>query len=407
MTSTSPPFDRNVFVGLGDVLDPQEMIDAIEFIPTIVVTATNPCATSLRKFILLVRQRQEYLTVMKIPADQKNYFAKTFNFAREKLTAEVRRTLKELEKSKTSDTTTLLKQVFGHLKNIRRIKKSDLKAELPKEPKEPKKSEEPDVECPITLQDFKKGEPRFRLSLTRKGEHIFIANTADDAVDCMKAILTNPHVATIKLTHAIGNAFPCGSWNGGRGHVYVLTITMANGIVWTTESDKFYKLCYFRGRKHTPTLFGRQVRPIIISAIHRLLLKRNTEQPSPHHKFMFCCIPDCMFATRGFILRQFAARCPRNHSMCLKCGGASHIGTCDQVVGMDAATRSLLVADSKPCPSCNQFITRSDGCNHMTCTCGQHFCWRCLHTFSPQVQYQDHEGCRGLNVYGNPNHVLF
>jgi len=398
MASTSIPFDRNVFVGIGDVLDPQVMIDAVEFVSTMVVTATNPCATSLRKFMLLVQQRQEYLTVMKISTNQKNHFAKTFNLAREKLTAEVRRTLKEFEKSKTTDNMTLLKQVFGHLKNIRQIKKSDLKAKLPKEPRE---SKERDVECPVTLQEFEKGDPRFRLSLTRKGKHIFVANTVKDAVDCMKAILTNPQVATIKLTHAIGNAFPCGSWNGGKGHIYVLNITMTNGLVWTTESDKFHKLCYFPGKKHNPSLFGRQVKPVIISTIHRLLLKQNTEQPPPDHKFMFCYVPNCMFATRGFIRKKSATGCPHNHLMCLDCGTAPHIGTCDQVVGMDTATRSLLATDTKPCPVCHQFITRHTGCNHMTCTCGQHFCWKCLHKFSPQIQYEAHEECRDLDVYGN------
>ena len=31
----------------------------------------------------------------------------------------------------------------------------------------------------------------------------------------------------------------------------------------------------------------------------------------------------------------------------------------------------------RPCPKCNTGWEKSYGCNHMTCTCGTHFCWGC------------------------------
>jgi len=31
----------------------------------------------------------------------------------------------------------------------------------------------------------------------------------------------------------------------------------------------------------------------------------------------------------------------------------------------------------KRCPSCDKFIIKLDGCNHMTCSCGHQFCWIC------------------------------
>jgi len=35
----------------------------------------------------------------------------------------------------------------------------------------------------------------------------------------------------------------------------------------------------------------------------------------------------------------------------------------------------------KNCPSCNRHIEKKDGCNHMKCGCGCHFCWVCLAGF--------------------------
>lgn len=41
-------------------------------------------------------------------------------------------------------------------------------------------------------------------------------------------------------------------------------------------------------------------------------------------------------------------------------------------------TLKALAKDSQNCPRCNVLISRSQGCNHMTCTnCGTHFCYRC------------------------------
>ena len=43
----------------------------------------------------------------------------------------------------------------------------------------------------------------------------------------------------------------------------------------------------------------------------------------------------------------------------------------------ERATLALMRRNSKPCPRCNNAVEKVDGCNHMTCRCGHHFCWEC------------------------------
>lgn len=33
--------------------------------------------------------------------------------------------------------------------------------------------------------------------------------------------------------------------------------------------------------------------------------------------------------------------------------------------------------DAKRCPSCEEAIIKLDGCDHIECICGKHFCWKC------------------------------
>jgi hypothetical protein len=44
---------------------------------------------------------------------------------------------------------------------------------------------------------------------------------------------------------------------------------------------------------------------------------------------------------------------------------------------MDEISELAIAADSKRCPGCRSPISKSSGCNHMTCRCGVHFCWVC------------------------------
>jgi hypothetical protein len=51
---------------------------------------------------------------------------------------------------------------------------------------------------------------------------------------------------------------------------------------------------------------------------------------------------------------------------------------------MDEETRRWFSENSKKCPECSHPIQKNEGCNHMTCRCGCHFCWLCLENFGVQ-----------------------
>jgi hypothetical protein len=44
----------------------------------------------------------------------------------------------------------------------------------------------------------------------------------------------------------------------------------------------------------------------------------------------------------------------------------------------------------KKCPQCKVGIEKNQGCNHISCKCGAHICWKCLRSFKDQHLCYDH-----------------
>ncbi len=44
----------------------------------------------------------------------------------------------------------------------------------------------------------------------------------------------------------------------------------------------------------------------------------------------------------------------------------------------------------RACPKCHVRIEKASGCNHMTCTCGAHFCWQCGNEFATARETYNH-----------------
>ncbi|KAG6379491.1 hypothetical protein JVT61DRAFT_9981 [Boletus reticuloceps] len=64
----------------------------------------------------------------------------------------------------------------------------------------------------------------------------------------------------------------------------------------------------------------------------------------------------------------------------------------------------------KKCPRCSVLIEKIEGCNHMTCRCGAHICWRCMGIFSADTIY-DHMNDAHGTIHGDaaavPNPFIY
>lgn len=102
-------------------------------------------------------------------------------------------------------------------------------------------------------------------------------------------------------------------------------------------------------------------------------------------KYKWCPMPDCGFLINGYAgIKDF--RCPKcNQRYCLQCDHSVHEGmTCDEyrisktVTVLDRQFIELVRATGmQQCPKCKIRVERNQGCDHMTCRFGCHFCYRC------------------------------
>eukprot|EP01063_Lacrimia_lanifica_P008278 TRINITY_DN15351_c0_g1_i1.p1 TRINITY_DN15351_c0_g1~~TRINITY_DN15351_c0_g1_i1.p1 ORF type:complete len:1519 (+),score=538.87 TRINITY_DN15351_c0_g1_i1:592-4557(+) len=63
-------------------------------------------------------------------------------------------------------------------------------------------------------------------------------------------------------------------------------------------------------------------------------------------------------------------------------GIEAHLSSLEDISRTHEALHSEMHAggSTRPCPSCGALVSRTGGCNSMTCTCGQKFCHQCLQT---------------------------
>jgi ariadne-1 len=69
---------------------------------------------------------------------------------------------------------------------------------------------------------------------------------------------------------------------------------------------------------------------------------------------------------------------------CFSCESSSHSpAPCEwakqwlALCARESASAMYIAINCKPCPKCGKSIAKADGCNHVTCTCGQSLCWLC------------------------------
>lgn len=232
------------------------------------------------------------------------------------------------------------------------------------------------------------------------------------ALECTRA----GFAASVRFRYAEPKAPSVGVWNN-----YCLDLVFTNAVDGSaihmiSDDERIRKALTVPhpfAKKRVLDALGTEVNNMFITKIKNLLRERDIRNaaegiPPAHDALVFCCEPACEHSSGYLVNRGYVpySTCSNGHHTCLNCMSPRHIGDCDAAAEMDAETRELLVASSKPCPGCHMLITKNDGCNHMTCRCGQHFCWRCLKPFSPDVMWFAHNSDDGvtctadLNVYG-------
>nr|XP_043616241.1 probable E3 ubiquitin-protein ligase ARI8 [Erigeron canadensis] len=85
---------------------------------------------------------------------------------------------------------------------------------------------------------------------------------------------------------------------------------------------------------------------------------------------------------------DFDVYCGCKYGFCWKCSEDAHRPLdCETVAkwviknSAEAENTKWILAYTKPCPNCKKSIEKNEGCMHMTCKCGHHFCWLCLGSF--------------------------
>ncbi|GAB5372827.1 hypothetical protein AAMO2058_001697900 [Amorphochlora amoebiformis] len=131
---------------------------------------------------------------------------------------------------------------------------------------------------------------------------------------------------------------------------------------------------------------------------------------SAHPNVVQCITVDC----KGIIELHPQVRrvtCPVcSTEFCRICKGSGHP---DDVPCQDpqvAASLQGYAQDKKcqKCGSCGMLVEKNKGCNHMTCRCGNHFCYLCGTDLDPNDLYSHFKGgFSGKCIMFKPNDVLY
>ncbi|KAF9055032.1 hypothetical protein BDZ89DRAFT_975209 [Hymenopellis radicata] len=128
-------------------------------------------------------------------------------------------------------------------------------------------------------------------------------------------------------------------------------------------------------------------------------------------EYKHCKTPDCNQIYRATkSSRPSTLHCPSCFSnLCSSCGETPHDGmSCtDARIRNDPGEQERLSqrwlreqAGVKQCPRCSRFLEKTEGCNHMSCPCGAHLCWRCLGAFPDAQSTYDHMNSAHGGLYG-------
>ena len=88
-----------------------------------------------------------------------------------------------------------------------------------------------------------------------------------------------------------------------------------------------------------------------------------------------CPTPDCAFKLFELNSHQSDVTCPFCEiTFCSKCKETAHNDTPCEV---NQFMKIAVDLGYKMCPACRHWVEKNEGCDHMTCSCGYEFCYKC------------------------------
>ncbi|WOK99603.1 putative E3 ubiquitin-protein ligase ARI2 isoform X1 [Canna indica] len=95
-------------------------------------------------------------------------------------------------------------------------------------------------------------------------------------------------------------------------------------------------------------------------------------------------VPHCGNAIRveGDVVCEVECKC--GFHFCFNCLQEAHSPCSCQMWKLwvqkchdESGTADWILVNTKSCPKCHKLVEKNGGCNHVTCKCGQYFCWLC------------------------------
>jgi hypothetical protein len=177
----------------------------------------------------------------------------------------------------------------------------------------------------------------------------------------------------------------------GCGHIYC-TACLRHYLTSAPDTKKFPLVCI--GNEATCDI------PISIPMIKKFLTQERFNHlievaflsylDKHPQELKYCTTPDCSQIYQSNSTKA-VLQCPSCFStICPSCHEEAHEGmTCNErKLHSNPAEQERLTNEwaamngVKKCPTCSVWLEKTEGCNHMSCKCGAHICWRCMGVFT-------------------------
>ncbi|KAK7691365.1 hypothetical protein QCA50_004763 [Cerrena zonata] len=186
----------------------------------------------------------------------------------------------------------------------------------------------------------------------------------------------------------------------GCGHTYCSSC-LRHYLTSATDSALFPLTCMGdEDRCKIPIPIPTIQRFLTAQKMDQLLQSAFTTYIDKHlQEFKYCGTPDCgqVYRTAQDGGSRSTLQCPSCFaSVCNACGEEGHEGmTCEDYKLQSDPTEQERMTEAfakvhniKKCPSCQVWMEKIAGCNHMTCRCGAHVCWVCMKSYPQDIIYQ-------------------